>query len=165
MPGILERLLLQILPFTDISNESGDVYLRRFYLYRGKRRPHIYLHHIMRSDDDRALHDHPWKFTSLMLAGMYEEVTPYKDQNVENIFDVFYDKCYSGPLVKERIHAPAIIRHKAEDRHRLILRPGHTVWTLVFASEREREWGFWMRGKFVPWREFTAKMKSMGGRC
>lgn len=33
------------------------------------------LHHILRSDDDRHLHDHPFDFTSFLLTGGYLEIT------------------------------------------------------------------------------------------
>jgi hypothetical protein len=35
----------------------------------------VRLHHILRSDDDRHLHDHPFNFVSLLLTGGYTEVT------------------------------------------------------------------------------------------
>lgn len=37
--------------------------------------PQLYLHCIWRSDDDRALHDHPWFNASLILRGHYIEHT------------------------------------------------------------------------------------------
>jgi hypothetical protein len=36
----------------------------------------IHLHHILRSDGDRAFHDHPWNFTSILLSGGYTELRP-----------------------------------------------------------------------------------------
>jgi hypothetical protein len=36
----------------------------------------VKLHHILRSDDDRDLHDHPWSFLSIVLKGGYWEHTP-----------------------------------------------------------------------------------------
>lgn len=132
---MLDKLLLILgINHLDIE-EEGSLYLRRYYLYRGKHRPHIYLHHIMRSDYDRALHDHPWPFTSFMLWGGYTEVVPFKGT--------------STAVVEHKYHAPAIIRHKATDRHRLILQA--PVWTLVFAGPREREWGFWTEQGWVKW--------------
>lgn len=34
------------------------------------------VHHILRSDRDRAMHDHPWENASLVLRGGYWEVAP-----------------------------------------------------------------------------------------
>lgn len=40
----------------------------------------VYLHNMRRSDYDRALHDHPWPFVSLVLRGGYWE---YHDQTLD----------------------------------------------------------------------------------
>ena len=37
-------------------------YLRRHWLIPRNRFFNIYVHEFLRSDDDRALHDHPWAF-------------------------------------------------------------------------------------------------------
>ena len=37
--------------------------------------PSAYLHCFIRSDDDRALHDHPWFWCSILLRGRYVEHT------------------------------------------------------------------------------------------
>src|SRR5574337_503235 len=37
--------------------------------------PSAYLHCFLRSDDDRALHDHPWFWCSVLLRGRYVEHT------------------------------------------------------------------------------------------
>ena len=51
-------------------------YLRRWWIIPRNRLFNIYLHQILRSDDDRALHDHPWINCSIILKGRYMEVTP-----------------------------------------------------------------------------------------
>ena len=58
-----------------IRDADGEPYLILYFVYRPKRKTtgRVYLHHIIRSDDFRALHDHPWKFTSFMLWGHYYE--------------------------------------------------------------------------------------------
>ena len=55
-----------------IENEAGDPYLVRWSLDAG-RFGSVKLHHILRSDDDRDLHDHPWSFVSVILRGGYWE--------------------------------------------------------------------------------------------
>lgn len=89
----------------------------------------VYLHHILRSDDDRALHDHPWAFLSLILWGGYFEFTPAGCR-------------WRG--------AGSLVFHKAEDLHRLELdRP---AWTLVFCGRRRREWGFRFADGWRSWQ-------------
>jgi hypothetical protein len=47
----------------------GGSYMRR-YIFRTPWFT-LRLHHILRSDDDRHLHDHPFDFTSFLLTGGY----------------------------------------------------------------------------------------------
>jgi hypothetical protein len=51
-------------------------YLRRWFVIPRNPIFNIYLHQFLRSDDDRALHDHPWWFVSMMLVGKYREYMP-----------------------------------------------------------------------------------------
>jgi len=77
--GLFERFLMKVIPYQEITDdETGEVYLRRFFLWNGKLtpgeyKPRIYLHHILRSDKDRHLHDHPWDYSSIILKGGYFE--------------------------------------------------------------------------------------------
>lgn len=54
---------------------SGQPYLRRWYLIPRNRFGNVYLHQFLRSDEDRALHNHPWWFVSMILRGAYDEIT------------------------------------------------------------------------------------------
>lgn len=52
-------------------------YLLRWYIVPRNRWFNIYLHKFCRSDDDRALHSHPWRWNaSWLLSGSYLEVLP-----------------------------------------------------------------------------------------
>ena len=51
-----------------------DPYLLRWHVIPRNRLLNVYVHKFLRSDDDRALHDHPWWFVSLILRGRYDEV-------------------------------------------------------------------------------------------
>ena len=59
-----------------IIGKPGSPYMRRWYVIPRNRWFNIYLHNIVRSDDNRALHDHPWWNLSILLKGSYREVTP-----------------------------------------------------------------------------------------
>lgn len=126
----------------DICDErDGALYLRRFVLARTPIGS-VYLHHIVRSDQDRCLHDHPWNSLLVTLWGGYEEVMP--DRNVRR--------------------RPGCIRWMpAETKHRVVLykrsaicsdRIERPAWTICCAGRKVRSWGFWRRGQFIPWREF-----------
>lgn len=85
----------------------------------------LYLHHILRSDQDRELHDHPWSFTTLILAGGYVEETR------------------RGDSIRWQLHRPGELLHRpAPWAHRLILDMDRPAWTLVFVGPRKRRWGF-----------------------
>lgn len=97
---------------------AGD-YMRRwtFYTPIGM----VRVHHIMRSDNDRHFHDHPFDFVSLILRGGYLEHRPGK---------------------KQRMFLPGdFVVRRAEEMHYLTLL-GRDAWTLVFASKPRRRWGF-----------------------
>ncbi|SID67872.1 Protein of uncharacterised function (DUF550) [Mycobacteroides abscessus subsp. abscessus] len=68
----LLRKWLRLEPHQPIGAEGEAPYLLRWYVIPRNRWLNIYLHKFLRDDDDRALHDHPWWFVSLMLWGQYK---------------------------------------------------------------------------------------------
>lgn len=122
----------------------GDNYLRRWFLIPRNPYLNIYLHNFQASDDDRALHDHPWWFVSILLRGTYVEHTEgFRLSRV-------------APSIAFR---PAAWRHRVE----LASRDGRLrpAWTILITGRRTRMWGFWCRNRngkerFVPFREFGA---------
>lgn len=110
----------------------------------------IMLHQIMRSDDDRALHDHPWPYLSIVLWGGYWE----HSENGPRWFG-------PGSILARR----ANWLHRLELTNRFVLvRYGSSVvhvgteprpaWTLVFAGARCREWGFQCPDGWRHWKTF-----------
>lgn len=121
-----------------IIGGAADPYMRRWWLIPRNRIFNIYLHHFMRSDDDRALHDHPWWNLSILLDGRYVEHTIAKGG----------------------------INHRAERRagdrkfrlasaaHRIELVDG-PCWTLFLTGPMIRKWGFHCPRGWVHWKVFT----------
>lgn len=110
----------------------GDDYLHRWYLIPRNRWCNVYLHRYMGSDDDRALHDHPWPSLSWMLYGALIE----------------HDQRGSHPITGGdwRFRRPAYA-------HRLEL-VSHEAVTLFMTGPRVREWGFWTaKCGWLPWRK------------
>lgn len=100
----------------------------------------IHLHHILRSDSDRALHDHPWSFVSVILWGGYWEWVD-GDMDGRVYARVGTWKCPGSVLIR-----------RAEHAHRVTLdRP---CWSLVFTGPRRRTWGFYGDSGWLPWREY-----------
>lgn len=113
-------------------------YMLRWYLIPRNRLLNIYLHKFLRDDDDRALHDHPWNFLSIMLWGSYLEIRP------------------NGEGLRSRSRGwLSMAYRRATDRHRVILDNG-PCWTVVITGPRIRDWGFHCPQGFVPWRDFVA---------
>ncbi|MCZ7644776.1 MAG: hypothetical protein M5U26_05755 [Planctomycetota bacterium] len=129
-------------PFTErIKTPEGEPYLTRYTLLHlpGLR---VYLHHLHRADEDRHLHDHPWNFTSLVLKGGYVEET----------------------LAGSREHRPgAVIRHRAEDVHRVASLPKGSAWTLVFCGRKRRSWGFLVEQNWVDSSAYLRDAKGTAG--
>jgi hypothetical protein len=98
----------------------------------------IYLHHFLKSDDDRALHDHPWINMSLLLTGKYIEHT-ISAGGVHN------RKEYSAGAIKFR---------GAKYAHRVELTDG-PCWSLFITGPVMREWGFHCPSGWKYWKEFV----------
>src|SRR6266705_289172 len=58
-----------------IIPDGHKVSMRRWHLIPRNPIFNVFLHHIVESDDDRALHDHPWISLSVILDGSYVEIT------------------------------------------------------------------------------------------
>lgn len=86
----------------------------------------IRLHHWLKPDDDRAFHDHPWWFLTLVLRGGYTDHSPDGEQPV---------------------NAGSIHCRPALHRHTVVPYPGG-AWTLILTGPKSRAWGFWLDGKF-----------------
>lgn len=126
------RFLNRLFGRSDIYFQ-GDLYMRRWRL-GSKGWPGLRLHHIVRSDKDRELHDHPFWFVSLILRGGYRE--HYQDGTSRDFT------------------APALVFRKARELHRLELFDGAATWTLVLRGAYCRAWGFVPVG-WIPWQKFT----------
>jgi hypothetical protein len=101
----------------------------------------VYLHHLNQSDEERAQHDHPWSFFSIILTRGYTEVTP-KTNTGHNIFGEkrkFYPRF-------------SVLFRPAEHIHRLEMEG--PVWTLVLRGPERRVWGFWPMNPLVGVRQW-----------
>ncbi|KEP41877.1 hypothetical protein [Mycobacterium kansasii] len=110
-----------------LIGDTHAPYLLRWYLLPPNRHLNLYLHQFHRSDDPPELHDHPWDFASLVIAGSYVEIT-------------------ETSAAPRRPGTVAIRR--AEHRHRIQLRCGPSgrprrCWSLVLTGPHRRQWGFW----------------------
>lgn len=114
-------------------------YLHRWWLIPRNRFFNVYLHHILRSDDDRALHDHPWVNLSIILRGCYVEHT-----------------VAAGGVHRRRLRRAGALKLRGpRAAHRLEIHSPGGCWTLFVTGPRVRDWGFHCPQGWRPWQEFT----------
>jgi len=137
-------------------------YLRRWHVLPRNRFFNLYLHHFLRDDDDRALHDHPWAWCSLVLAGGYYEHTIAAGGIHHRRWRPAGSVRISGPRRAHRIEPhKQTIRYWMEHGGHMGRQPAPTVnhvtcFTLFATGPTVRAWGFHcpQRG-WVPWQDFT----------
>lgn len=132
------------------SSRSPDViiggdYMRRWHVVPRNEWQNVYLHEFRRSDDDRALHDHPWDNTTIVIEGEYREHTEF------------------GRIYHRQ--AGEIVQRTAETLHRIELIDGKPAVSLFITGPRIREWGFDCGRKgWRHWTEFTSADGSHVGK-
>lgn len=121
-------------------------YMERWWLFNptpplnsGKGRrfewlPSIRVHHILRPDNDRHLHNHPWDARTIILKGCYVE---HREGGKINVM---------LPGTTQRIEADTF--------HRIAQVSQGGVWTLFISWKWKHTWGFKTEQGFVPWREY-----------
>lgn len=115
-------------------------YLLRWFVIPRNRFFNIYLHCFLRSDDDRALHDHPWVNLSVLLRGTYVEHTI----------------AAGGINAHTRFHAGDWrFRRSGKIAHRVEI--DAPCWSLFITGPRYRNWGFHCPEQgWIAWEKFTA---------
>lgn len=130
-------------------------YLLRWWLLPKNRWINVFLHKILRSDDERALHDHPWWNVSIVLRGGYDEVVPDFSAAWTP-----YTRLAELPLRGFPRRAGSVIFRHATAAHRLVLpiRDGRTrpCWTLFITGPYQRKWGFHCAKGWIPHEQFVA---------
>lgn len=156
-----------------MDRESKEPYLVRYYLFLKDRKKfpfNIFLHQFLRSDPD-DLHDHPWPYFTLILAGGYWEWIPIFETHGD-----YPDPTYAPvrKIVGERKvwRGPGHFRVcKAESYHRIEVEPNVDCWTLFMPGPQKREWGFlthknwdWKTFKWVRHEQYIdSRQQTMGG--
>jgi len=131
-----------------IIGPIDDPYLLRWWVIPRNEEGNHYRHIILRDDDDRALHDHPWQSVSVVRSGVLREMLPGRVTRILNI---------GMPYFRE-----------AEQLHRLEV-PEGPVETDFFTGPKIRDWGF-ACGEDTPaggwriWSDFVADNPGEVGR-
>lgn len=121
-----------------IIGGADDPYMLRWWIIPRNKFFNIYLHNFRRSDDDRALHDHPWLNMSVLLDGQYTEHT-----------------IDAGGVNQRHVYAAGDIKLRgAKAAHRIELTHG-PCWSLFITGPVMREWGFHCPAGWRPWQQFV----------
>jgi hypothetical protein len=129
----------------DINDISGaELYLRRWSLWLPGGWS-VKLHKIVKADDDRCQHDHPWNFLRIILWGGYVE---------ERGSETFILKPWR-PWAPWRIYPV-----RGNFKHRIDHLLCNESWSLVFCGPRYRQWGFFTKAGWVMWRLFVDEAAS-----
>jgi hypothetical protein len=127
----------------------GVNYLERWHIIPKNRLFNIYLHKFSGSDDDRALHDHPWHSVSFLLSGKLKQVV----------------QLGGGPFGRIRpVYRLIPVLRMPKHAHRLILVGSKPAYTLFITGPKVREWGFHCKSGWKHWTKMsTADGKPIGG--
>lgn len=130
-------------------------YLERRWLIPRNRWFNVYLHHFLRSDDDRALHDHPWINASILLSGSYCEHLPGGIVKVRKNWRPWapWRVVLRGPTSAHRVQLFQPWTADPDERET-------PVWTLFITGPRVRNWGFHCPKRWVPWQQFVSTSDS-----
>ena len=176
-PAIADWLIARakLTPYQHIMSADGtEMYMGRWWLFNPySRETHkaalwwcpwsFRIHHIMRPDEDRDLHDHPWNARTIILRGWYTEQRPagaeWKKAVLAGMVSnpeqkwvdwVMKDAC---EWIKRDQGDTASLNHG--EYHRIDqVSPGGVI-TLFITSKWRGDWGFLVNGVKVPWRTYT----------
>lgn len=124
------------------ADNPDGAYLYRWWVIPRNKWLNVYLHCFLRSDDDRALHDHEYVNVSVLLLGRYAEHRIAAGGVHRRTVRTEGDVCIRLPSTAHRIEVIA----------------DEPCWSLFLTGPRVRRWGFHCpeRG-WVPWQTFTAE--------
>ena len=172
-PAVAAWLIIraQRTPYLHIMSADGQtMYMGRWWLFnpysRDTHKPALWwcpwsfrIHHIMRPDEDRDLHDHPWNARTIILRGWYTE------QRLEPASTADWlspcrptlwlqdDEVYKLATKTRAAGDTARLNHG--EYHRIDQVSPDGVTTLFITSKWRGDWGFLVNGVKVPWRTYT----------
>ena len=117
-----------------------DPYMIRWWVIPRNKWFNIYLHRILKSDRDEALHDHPWINMSFLIRGQYDEVT-----------------IAEGGINRHEYLSEGELRFRGPSWAHRLVRPEHVdeVVTFFFTGPVWRHWGFHCPKGWRHWKDFV----------
>lgn len=175
--SLAERILDALFYKRVIVNCARNPYLHRWYVIRSERFG-LFIHKFVRSDEDRAVHDHPWDFIVIPIwRGYVEHSVKFCDCmfcDLERYSRREGKTSHDKPIKKRVLPILGTRYRRATYRHRVELMPcddkGQVIleddcpkcegrgelpsWSLFIRLKKRRDWGFWMPEGFVQWAKF-----------
>jgi hypothetical protein len=164
VPAVRDAIIARakLTPEFHIVGEDGSVYMYRFWLFNpisnGERRyPFIpfslRVHGIMRADQDRHPHDHPWPARTWIMDGWYFEqrleVRPDRiDENWTELCEMNYRRV-PGDTAKLGVR----------QYHRITSVAPGGAWTLFMFGRYREQWGFLVDGQKIGYRQYALRKK------
>ncbi len=156
-PAVRSWLISRALktPYIHIM-KGGNLYMQRFWLFNPyqlgaektlwerfmAKLPSARIHWIVRPDDDRHLHDHPWQARTIILDGAY----------TERRLSAFSSR--PDGTLQNTLGAGDTMAWGLNDYHSIeTVSPGG-VWTLFITWKYQGTWGFLVDGKKVPYKQY-----------
>lgn len=140
LPSLLTRLVAKFCNWSKYSYFDLDGYMLRHYClvlpWFAVRK-----HTILRSDNDRHLHDHPFSSISIILAGSYIEHQVDWNGPPDRSYAMVINNKMTQVYVYLRTPGSVIIR-RADSLHKLELCQGGPVTTCFITGKKAKEWGF-----------------------
>jgi len=103
------------------------------------------LHHIVREDAGRSLHNHPCDNVSIVLSGWYSEKSLSSESSTRGMLDEYmYDVALPFQVVKRN----------AKDYHSIVDVSNDGVFSLWFMGKKVNEWGFLVGGEHIDHKNY-----------
>ena len=132
----------------------NDPYMLRWWVIPRNPIFNIYLHHFLRDDEDRALHDHPWLSCSIILTAGYYEHLSETVKVWRSPGTVHFRRAKAKHRISlERDYCGLVELPCGESFPTQSRRP---AMTLFITGPRIRRWGFHCPRGWVHWKEFVA---------
>lgn len=137
-----------------VIGSDANPYVHRWWIGPHDQRASSYLHRFLRSDEDRALHDHRYDNVSTILEGQCREHF-YNEPRIKqgDGFETHWFLRREGE----------VIQRKADKAHRIELIDGQPMTTIFFTGDAYREWGFDTADGWLHWKEFMQKFPDIDG--
>ena len=111
--------------------------------------PSIRVHHILREDHARDMHDHPWDARTIILRGSYIEERMKWMGHRDDVIEYHRKAGDTATLNFGEFHNITSVSKGG-------------VWTLFFTWKWHGDWGFFVNGRKVPWQQYSDHRQPAG---